>query len=269
MPQQPPHPTPPTAHRRRARPGRVCLTVTAAALVLGSTGPVLAQASQGATGTTNGIYTCTDNQGRRLTADRPIAQCSDREQQVLNRDGSLRRILPPSLTADERAAKEAQERLAAQQRAALLETMRRDRNLLARYPDESTHQRAREAALDTVRNAMRATENRLRELAEERRPLEAEAEFFAGREMPVRLRVQINAVEAATNAQREATVQQQAELARINRLFDIELDRLRRLWAGAAPGSMGPLANPQQVLAGYNGTLTPVPVASPAGPARP
>jgi hypothetical protein len=28
---------------------------------------------------------------------------------------------------------------------------------------------------------------------------------------------------------------------RINRLFDAELERLRRLWAGAPPGSLGPL----------------------------
>ena len=41
------------------------------------------------------IYSCIDDKGRRITADRPIAACIDREQQVLNRDGSLRTILPP------------------------------------------------------------------------------------------------------------------------------------------------------------------------------
>ncbi|OYX12745.1 MAG: DUF4124 domain-containing protein, partial [Acidovorax sp. 32-64-7] len=29
---------------------------------------------------TGSIYTCVDRQGRRLTADRPIAECLDREQ---------------------------------------------------------------------------------------------------------------------------------------------------------------------------------------------
>jgi hypothetical protein len=29
---------------------------------------------------------------------------------------------------------------------------------------------------------------------------------------------------------------------RINRLFDVELDRLRRLWAGERPGTLGALA---------------------------
>jgi len=32
---------------------------------------------------------------------------------------------------------------------------------------------------------------------------------------------------------------------RINRLYDAELDRLRRLWAGAPPGSLGPMAGSQ------------------------
>ena len=34
---------------------------------------------------------------------------------------------------------------------------------------------------------------------------------------------------------------QKAELERVNKLFDIELARLKRLWAGAAPGSLGHL----------------------------
>jgi hypothetical protein len=210
--------------------------------LMGLTAPAAAQAPAGGS---NGIYTCIDSQGRRLTADRPIPQCVDRDQQVLNRDGSLRRIHPPMLTAEERAAQEARERQLALQRAAHADAVRRDRNLLMRYPDESSHQRAREAALDTVRLAMRNTENRLRALAEERKPLDDEREFFIGREMPARLRAQFGAVDAATAAQHEAQTQQLAEVGRINRIYDVELERLRRLWAGAAPGSMGALPSSQ------------------------
>ena len=35
--------------------------------------------------------------------------------------------------------------------------------------------------------------------------------------------------------------EKQSELVRINRLYDAELERLRRLWAGAPAGSLGPL----------------------------
>ena len=37
------------------------------------------------------------------------------------------------------------------------------------------------------------------------------------------------------------TANQQSEMARINAGFDAELVRLKKLWAGATPGSLGPL----------------------------
>jgi len=40
---------------------------------------------------------------------------------------------------------------------------------------------------------------------------------------------------------------QQSEVGRISALFDAELARLRKLWGGAEPGSLGPL--PQSALA--------------------
>ena len=188
------------------------------------------------------IYTCTDDHGRRITSDRLIAECVDREQRILNRDGSLRAIQPPSLTADERAAKEARDRKAAEARAAQADAVRRDRNLLARFPDETAHQRAREAALDTVREAMRSSALRMNTLDAERKPLLTEAEFYAGKPLPAPLKAQLDANDAAAEAQRAAMRTQEAELERINGLYDSELARLRRLWAGAAPGSMGPMA---------------------------
>jgi hypothetical protein len=188
-----------------------------------------------------GIYTCIDDKGRRLTADRPIPQCSDREQQILNRDGSLRAVVPATLTADERAEKEARERGVAEAKAAAADAVRRDRNLMARFPTEAAHGRAREAALDTVRLAIRATELRLKNLAAERKPLLDEAEFYQGRPLPGKLKTAIDANDAALDAQRSAQDNQESELGRINKLYDAELERLRQLWSGAPAGSLGPL----------------------------
>ncbi|MCE2915798.1 MAG: hypothetical protein LW768_09670 [Rubrivivax sp.] len=186
-----------------------------------------------------GIYTCVDDRGRRLTSDRPIIECIAKEQQILNRDGSLRAVHPPTLTADERAEKEARDRAAAEARAQLADAARRDRNLMARYPTEAAHQRAREAALDTARLAQRASEIRLRDLTAERKPLLDELEFYAGRQPPAKLKAALDANEVSAEAQRQALVNQEAELVRINRFYDLELDRLRRLWAGATPGTLG------------------------------
>ena len=47
----------------------------------------------------SGIYSCVDAQGRKLTSDRQIAACVDREQRVLNPSGTVRARLAPTPTA--------------------------------------------------------------------------------------------------------------------------------------------------------------------------
>jgi len=223
-------------------------------LVLTSAAPWLRAQGSPTPASAAGIYTCIDDQGRKITSDRPIASCTAKEQRVLNKDGSLKAVYPPILTVEERAEKEAAERKQAEARAAHADAVRRDRNLLARYPNEAPHRKAREAALDTVRAAIKTSERRLRELEAERKPLLAEAEFYVGKALPPKLRGQLDANDAATSAQRESAISQEAELERVNRLYDAELSRLKLLWAGAVPGSLGPIA-PQRI---------PSPVASSA-----
>jgi len=188
------------------------------------------------------IYSCIDANGKRLTSDRPIAACIAREQRLLNPDGSLREIIPPTLTADERADQEARERQAAAERAGRQDAIRRDRNLMVRFPNEAAHQKARNSSLDDVRKSVQLSERRLGVLAADRKPLLDEAEFYAGRQMPAKLKQQLDANDAATDAQRALIQNQQRELDRINALYDAELARLRRLWGGAPAGSMGALA---------------------------
>jgi hypothetical protein len=197
------------------------------------------------------IYSCIDANGKRLTSDRPIAECNAREQRVLNPDGSVKRVLPPNMTPAERAEAEAREREAQAEKAARLDAVRRDRNLMARYPNEAAHQRAREAALDDTRNAVRLSEARVKLLTAERKPLLAETEFYAGKSLPAKLKAQLDANDAALEAQRTLIQNQEAEVVRINGLYDAELERLKQLWAGSPPGSLGSaaaLSEPRAVL---------------------
>jgi len=185
------------------------------------------------------IYSCIDGNGKKLTSDRPILECNNRDQRVLNPDGSVSRIVPPTPTPDERAEQEAREREEAAQRAAQQDAVRRDRNLMARYRNEAAHQKAREAALDDSRLALQRSQRRLDDLAAERKPLLDEVEFYRGRAMPPKLKQHLDANDTATEAQRVLIQNQQAEMVRVNALFDAELARLKRLWAGAQPGSLG------------------------------
>jgi hypothetical protein len=187
------------------------------------------------------IYSCVDAGGRRLTSDRPIVECLAREQRLLNADGSIRQVVPPTMTADELADMEAKKRQAEVDRAAQQDAIRRDRNLLARFPTEAGHTKAREAALDDVRKGVKFSEERLVELQAARKPLQDETEFYKGKKLPGKLRQQLDANDAAAAAQRSLVQNQKAEIDRINALYDVELDRLKKLWSGTAPGSMGAL----------------------------
>ena len=217
------------------------LSVVAAFLAAGA-----ALAQDGAPG--RGIYTCTTAEGRKLTSDRPIAECTAREQRVLNPDGSQRSTLPPFLSPEERAAKEAADRRATAERVAQQDAVRRDRTLMLRYPNEAAHLRARNAALDDANKAMRLSERRIKDLTVERKPLLDEAEFYKGRPPPAKLKQALDANDAGVEAQQVLIENQKAELVRINARFDAELARLKKLWAGAAPGSLPPLDDLPQTV---------------------
>lgn len=188
------------------------------------------------------IYSCTDANGKRLTSDRPIPECNAREQRMLNSDGSVKEVRRPTMTADERADAEARERDALVEQKRRQEEIRRDRNLQARFPNEAAHRKAREAALDGVRKSLRLSEARLVTLANERKPLTDEAEFYVGKPLPLKLKQGLDANDATVAAQKSLVQNQQIEILRVDQLFDAELERLRGLWSGRQPGSMGSLA---------------------------
>jgi hypothetical protein len=214
---------------------------------------------------TGQIYSCTDPSGKRITSDRPIPECNAREQRVLNSDGSIKKVVPATLTAEELAEQEARERERQVKRVAELDAVRRDRNLRARYPTEASHKKARQAALEDLSRSMQGSQKRLDLLAADRKPLLEEAEFYSGRQLPPQLKQQLEGNEATAAAQRELLQNQQSEVRRINATFDVELTRLRALWSGAPPGSLGPMAD--SALPGAS--AAPAPAGSATGAAKP
>jgi Domain of unknown function (DUF4124) len=187
------------------------------------------------------IYSCIDASGKRITSDRPIIECQERPQRLLNADGSVKTIVPPTPTPDERAEAEARERQFQTERTMRQDAVRRDRNLLNRFPNEAAHRKSREAALDDNRASLRRSEVRIELLNKARKPLMDEAEFYVGKPLPPFLKQQLDANDAAVKAQQDLMLNQQTEIVRINALYDVELERLKSLWGGATPGSMGVL----------------------------
>ena len=184
------------------------------------------------------IFTCVDAQGRRITSDRPIAACMDREQRELSSSGSVKRVIPPEPTAEERATLDAKRKADAEQTARLAEEKRKERALLSRYPNEAAHQRERAKALESVDVVENTIQKRIEELVKLRAGLYDEMAFYAKdpAKAPPLLRRKIKDNESLVSAQQNALKQQGAERQRVNERFDAELEQLRRLWAQAAAG---------------------------------
>lgn len=192
--------------------------------------PSLAQTTSG------GIYSCTDAKGRRLTSDRPIRECADREQLLLNPSGTVRAVVPPSLTGPERAALEAKQRREAAEQARQAEERRRERALLVRYPNRATHDKERAEALTQISVVRQAAMNRVKELQRQRKELDTELEFYAKdpEKVPPSLRRLVDDNEKSMAVQERFIADQEAEMARVNARFDEELQRLQQLWAQIA-----------------------------------
>jgi hypothetical protein len=191
------------------------------------------------------IFQCVLPDGRKVTSDKPIAECMNagKPQRVLNKDGSEKAIFEAPPTEDEKAERDRIRRQREAERTAYEIEVRRDRDLLKRFPNEAAHAKAREKALDDVATSVRNSEARIKLLLEERKPLQNEAEFYVGKSLPNKVRLGLDANDAALEAQRSLVQNQQIEVVRINSLYDTELARLKKLWAGAVPGSLGPVAS--------------------------
>lgn len=203
-------------------------------------GPVQAQAQ--AQVPLSGIYTCVDAKGRKLSSDRPIPECLDREQKVLNPSGTVRARVGPTLTEKEHAEIEARQKQEAEARALQLEEKRRERALLTRYPTRAAHDRERAAAFGQVAAVSHAARKRIEELLVERRKLDQEMEFYAKdpSKAPPSLQRQLQDIELSAQAQKHFLAERETELQRISARFDEELERLKPLWAAQSGARRGP-----------------------------
>lgn len=210
------------------------LSIGVLVCVWGLPGPALVSAQA-----TTSIYTCVDAQGRRITSDRPIPACLDREQRELSPSGTVRRVIAPEPTAQERAAAEAKRKVDAEMAARASEERRRERALLARYPNETAHQRERVKALESV-DAVEATiHKRIEELVKLRVALDNEMAFYAKdpTKAPPLLQRRISDNTSLVAAQQQALKQQAEERQRVTQRFDAELVQLRHLWAQDTPAA--------------------------------
>ncbi|MDQ6685341.1 MAG: hypothetical protein M3Z16_09445 [Pseudomonadota bacterium] len=128
---------------------------------------------------------------------------------------------------------------AAAQKAAILFRLRKDceldlRRLLTSYPDPATHRKALFDAVVPMARQIRFSEQRLTELNQQRKPLEAERDFWEKKPLPPALRQKVDASDAAFNGLTEIFRRHQADVVAVEARFAAQLARLKPLWARAS-----------------------------------
>lgn len=194
---------------------------------------------------TKDIYTCIDASGKRLTADRPIAQCADREQRVLGPTGVERGRLGPAMSEMEMAQRLEQRRQEQLVQQRTVEQRRRDAALLARYPDRLAHDTARRHALLPIEEQQARVYQGMMALDKDIQLLKKELDSVPkdASKIPANLSDALPNIEKAQQEQKAQMMALAQEAQRINQRFDAELVRLQLLWLPASSGGLIRLAD--------------------------
>ncbi len=180
------------------------------------------------------VFVCTTAEGRTITSDRLPPECANQPIKELRPDGSVRRVIEPPLTEEQRRARAEKARREQMEQDAKRAQVRRDIALMETYASEQEIEAARRAALAGRQVVIDRSRQRLEALAKERIKLEEEAEFYVGRKMPEKLERAIAVNKDLAQAEHRLIADMQADMERINRRFDAELGRYRELLAAGA-----------------------------------
>jgi hypothetical protein len=186
------------------------------------------------------IYSCVAN-GRTYSGDRPPPECVNSDIRELNRDGSVRRVIPRPMTQEEQKARalEAKKRLEEEEK--VLAQRRRDRSLLEAYANEDEIEAARQKALDTSNEVIRRSQTRIERMDAERKRLDEESEFYKKRDLPDSVKRAYANNEQEKAAELKIVRDARVEMQRINDRFDADRKRFRELVSqGANPVQRNP-----------------------------
>ena len=189
------------------------------------------------------MFSCVAN-GKTYSADRPPPECANSEMRELNRDGSVRRVIPRPLTVEEQRARALEAKKKLEEEEKLLAQRRRDRALLEAYATDAEIEAARKKSLEGSEQSIKRSQERADSLAKDRKRLYDEAEFYKKREQPDSLKRAYALNAQAVTAEERIMAEARGEVARINERFDAERKRYKELLAqGARPVQRNPEAD--------------------------
>ena len=224
-------------HRVHAR--FVCLVLTT---VSGPWGMAWAQRSADDSAPRHGssIYVCQDEKGRIISSDQPISACARRNMRELNRDGSLRRVMPPPLTRQqEREAAQAALVRQEQERAQRAQQAH-DRHLLLTYKSPEDLRERQKQQIEAIDEEIAAATKRILVLDQNlkiERQLAADWQKRQERpnaRLPYAVQQRISSIANAILAEDALIKERQGERERVNRDFEANAVRLTELLANIA-----------------------------------
>ena len=186
-----------------------------------------------------GIYTCVDAKGRKITSDRPIAECMDRAQKEITPAGTVKRVLTPPPTAQERAVLDEKEKQDLEERTKADVEKRHTRILLKRYPDRAAHDKDRVAALESTNEVIKTATKRSEDLVGQRKGITTELEFYKDSpgKAPPALKRRLDEIDGNLAVQTRLLADKEAEKKRVTERFDAQTARLKPHWEVAAASS--------------------------------
>ena len=182
------------------------------------------------------VYSCVDAGGRRLTADRPIEACADREQRMTMPGGAVRTI-GPTYSEKERAEQYARQRQEAEERYRASDGKRRERALAVRYPNKAAHDAERADAVDVLKGQIKIVQERKSSLLSDRAKIDEEMEFYkkdlSKAPQALQARLKYNRDEVKEVDEQVASINE--EIKRTHQRFDEEAQMLKQYWPSSAP----------------------------------
>jgi len=182
-------------------------------------------------------YRCVSKGGRKYYGSTVPPQCTGELVEALSAQGMVLFRIEPPLTPEQRAAKAAEEKKAAEAEAARRDVQkqaevqaRRDRALLQTYADESDIERVRQRALASNHQAAEQVEARIAQLKQRQEQLAKQAEKYQdASQAPRKFEQDVKAVAYDLSLQEQLLESRRREAAEINARYDEEKRKYREL----------------------------------------
>jgi hypothetical protein len=179
-------------------------------------------------------YTCKAPGGGTIIRDYLPTECASVEIRELNPDGSLKRIIPPPRSAEQRKLEEEKDKRSADCAKQNDAQKQADEVLARRYALEDDLIAARDRALANEKARLGQQAQRQQELKTARARMEEAKASYKGRPIPDALKADFEANDSAASAIEHQIEATSSNIERLTLKYDADLKRYRDLVRGTA-----------------------------------